>query len=69
MKALIRFDIVFYVNMPSKDGEKSVPAQMVINVEAQKDNPEEYKLLNRAIFLCLPSCFFTKGKGFCKDRL
>ena len=40
-EGLIRFDIVFYVNMPSKDGEKSVPAQMVINVEAQKDNPEE----------------------------
>ena len=41
---MIRFDIVFYVRM--KDGL----SQMIINVEAQKDEPDGYDILNRAIF-------------------
>ncbi len=40
----IRFDIVFYVRM--KDGL----SQIIINVEAQKDEPSGYQILNRAIF-------------------
>lgn len=43
-EGLVRFDIVFYVRM--KDGL----SQMIINVEAQKDAPAEYSILNRAIF-------------------
>lgn len=43
-EGLVRFDIVFYVSM--KDGL----SQIIINIEAQKDVPTEYKLLNRAIF-------------------
>lgn len=43
-EGLIRFDIVFYVRM--KDGL----SQMIINVEAQKDEPERYDILNRAVF-------------------
>lgn len=43
-EGMIRFDIVFYVRM--KDGL----SQMIINVEAQKDKPKEYDILNRAIF-------------------
>lgn len=43
-EGLIRFDIVFYVRM--KDGL----SQMIINVEAQKYEPAEYDILNRAIF-------------------
>lgn len=43
-EGLVRFDIVFYVRM--KDGI----SQIIINVEAQKDEPESYKILNRAIF-------------------
>lgn len=43
-EGLIRFDIVFYVRM--KDGL----SQMIINVEAQKDAPSGYNILNRAIF-------------------
>ena len=43
-EGLIRFDIVFYVRM--KDGL----SQMIINVEAQKDEPDGYDILNRAIF-------------------
>ena len=43
-EGLIRFDIVFYVRM--KDGL----SQIIINVEAQKDEPKGYEILNRAIF-------------------
>lgn len=43
-EGLIRFDIVFYVRM--KDGL----SQIIINVEAQKDEPGGYEILNRAIF-------------------
>lgn len=47
----INFDIVFYVRM--KDGL----SQIIVNVEAQKDMPAEYHILNRAIFYacCLVS--------------
>lgn len=43
-EGLVRFDIIFYVRM--KDGL----AQIIVNVEAQKDEPAEYQILNRAIF-------------------
>ena len=40
----IQYDIIFYVRM--KDGT----AQIIVNIEMQKDKPSEYKLLHRAIF-------------------
>lgn len=43
-EGLVRFDVVFYVRM--KDGL----SQIIINVEAQKDEPAGYELLNRAVF-------------------
>ena len=43
-EGLVRFDIVFYVRM--KDGL----SQIIVNVEAQKDEPKGYDILNRAIF-------------------
>ena len=43
-EGLVRFDIVFYVRM--RDGL----SQIIINVEAQKDEPKGYEILNRAIF-------------------
>ena len=43
-EGVIYFDIVFYVR--TKDGL----SQIIINVEAQKDEPGEYEILNRAIF-------------------
>ena len=43
-EGLVRFDIIFYVRM--KDGL----SQIIVNIEAQKDEPTEYKILNRAIF-------------------
>ena len=49
-EGLIRFDIVFYVRMPSTGGSNNGLSQIIVNVEAQKDAPAEYKILNRAIF-------------------
>lgn len=43
-EGLVRFDIIFYVRM--KDGV----SQVIVNVEAQKDEPTNYHILNRAIF-------------------
>ena len=43
-EGVIRFDIVVYVNM------KNGLTQIILNVEAQKDEPDEYNILNRAIF-------------------
>ena len=43
-EGLVRFDIIFYVRM--KDGI----SQVIVNLEAQKDNPTGYHILNRAVF-------------------
>lgn len=43
-EGLIRFDIICYVRM--KDGISHV----IINLEAQKDEPISYHILNRAVF-------------------
>ena len=43
-EGLVRFDIIFYVRM------KNGLSQIIVNIEAQKDEPTEYKIFNRAIF-------------------
>ena len=43
-EGLIRFDIIFYVRL------KNGLSQIIVNVEAQKDEPVSYNILNRAIF-------------------
>ncbi len=43
-EGLVRFDIIFYVRM------KNGLSQIIVNIEAQKDEQTEYKILNRAIF-------------------
>ena len=43
-EGLVRFDIIFYVRM------NNGLSQIIVNIEAQKDDPTEYKILNRAIF-------------------
>lgn len=43
-EGLVRFDIIFYVRM------KNGLSQIIVNIEAQKDEPTEYKIINRAIF-------------------
>ena len=49
-EGLVRFDIIFYVRMPSIVVRKNGLSQIIVNIEAQKDEPTEYKILNRAIF-------------------
>lgn len=49
-EGLVRFDIIFYVRMPSIVGRENGLSQIIVNIEAQKDEPTEYKILNRAIF-------------------
>ena len=55
---LVRFDIVFDVRM--KDGL----SQIIINVEAQKDEPSDYKILNRAVFYVSRLISSQKEKDF-----
>ena len=57
-EGLVRFDIVFYVRM--KDGL----SQIIINVEAQKDEPSDYKILNRAVFYVNRLISSQKEKDF-----
>lgn len=57
-EGLVRFDIVFYVRM--KDGL----SQIIINVEAQKDEPGEYEILNRAVFYVSRLISSQKEKDF-----
>lgn len=54
----IRFDIIFYVRM--KDGL----AQMIINVEIQKDQPQDYHLLNRSIYYVSRMISSQKNRDF-----
>ena len=57
-EGLVRVDIVFYVRM--KDGL----SQIIINVEAQKDEPSDYKILNRAVFYVSRLISSQKEKDF-----
>ena len=43
-EGLVRFDIIFYVRM------KNGISKIIVNIEAQKDEPTEYNIVNRAIF-------------------
>ena len=54
----IRFDIIFYVRM--RDGL----SQIIINIEAQKDEPNGYDILNRAIFYVSRMLSSQKEKDF-----
>lgn len=49
-EGLVRFDIIFFVRMPSTGGMKDGLSQMIVNVESQKDEPSGYDLLDRAVF-------------------
>ena len=57
-EGMIRFDIIFYVRM--KEGL----TQIIINIEAQKEEPGEYKILNRAIFYICRIVSSQKGRDF-----
>ena len=57
-EGLVRFDIIFYVRM--KDGL----SQIIINVEAQKSEPGEYDILNRATFYVCRLISSQKDRDF-----
>lgn len=57
-EGLVRFDIIFYVRM------KNGLSQIIVNIEAQKDEPTEYKILNRAIFYVSRLILSQKERDF-----
>jgi len=61
-EGLIRFDIIFYVRM--KDGL----SQMIVNLEAQKDEPTSYHILNRAVFYVSRLVSSQKERDFVKTN-
>ena len=61
-EGMIRFDIIFYVRM--RDGI----SQIIINIEAQKDDPKDYKLLNRAVFYVSRLVSSQKERDFVKTN-
>ena len=61
-EGLIRFDIIFYVRM--KDGI----SQVIVNVEAQKDEPTG-NILNRAIFYVSRLVSSQKERDFVKTNI
>lgn len=64
-EGLIRFDIIFYVRLPSEDSKDAGLTQIIINVEAQKDEPTSYEILNSCDILCESPGIIPKGAGFC----
>lgn len=61
-EGLIRFDIIFYVRM--KDGI----SQVIVNLEAQKDEPTSYHILNRAIFYVSRLVSSQKNRDFVNSK-
>ena len=61
-EGLIRFDIVCYVRL--NDGL----AQIITNLEAQKDEPSGYDILNRAIFYASRLVSSQKERDFVKTN-
>lgn len=61
-EGMVRFDIIFYVRM--KNGLN----QIIINIEAQKEEPSKYKILNRAVFYICRIISSQKGRDFVKSE-
>ena len=61
-EGLIRFDIICYVRM--KDGISKV----ILNLEAQKDEPTGYHILNRAVFYVSRLVSSQKERDFVKTN-
>lgn len=59
-EGLTIFDIIFYVRM--KDGLSKI----IVNIEAQKDEPTEYDIINRAIFYASRMVSSQKEREFVK---
>ncbi len=65
-EGMIRFDIIFYVRIPSDNQDEL--AQIIVNVEAQKDEPDKYDILNRAIFYVCRMVSSQKERDFIKSK-
>ena len=61
-EGLVRFDIIFYVRL--KDGI----SQVIVNIEAQKDEPSGYHILNRAVFYVSRLVSSQKERDFVKTN-
>ncbi len=61
-EGLVRFDIIFYVRM------RNGLSQIIVNIEAQKDEPTKYKILNRAIFYVSRLVSSQKERDFVKSN-
>ena len=61
-EGLIRFDIIFYVRM------KDRISQVIVNLEAQKDEPISYYILNRAVFYVSRLVSSQKERDFVKTN-
>lgn len=57
-EGLIRFDIVFYVRL------RNGLSQIIVNIEAQKDEPADYNILNSAVFYVSRLVSSQKGRDF-----
>ena len=61
-EGMIRYDIIFYVWM------RYGLTQMIVNIEAQKDEPTEYDILNRAIFYICRMISSQKERDFVRSN-
>ncbi len=61
-EGLVRFDIIFYVRM------RDDISQVIVNVEAQKDEPTGYHILNRAVFYVSRLVSSQKERDFVKTN-
>ena len=57
-EGLVRFDIIFYVRM------KDSISQVIVNIEAQKDEPTSYHILDRAVFYACRLVSSQKERDF-----
>ena len=57
-EGMVRFDILFYVR--TKDGL----SQIIVNIEAQKDEPSSYYIQNRAVFYACRMVSSQKERDF-----
>ena len=67
-EGMVRFDIIFYVRIPSAKKTDVELSKIIVNVEAQKDEPESYNILNRAIFYVCRLVSSQKERDFVKSN-
>lgn len=58
------YDIIFDAIVPST----KIPIQLIINVEAQKSDPEEYEMVTRGVYYCSRLISAQKGTVFNKSE-